>query len=432
MDSATCATCQTELPARAIFCGNCCTPVRCVNCKDLLDPNAKFCIVCGKRVGDGAASVAHDDDRPVLPVNKIRYEETTTSRSFEASFTNESAAALGSWLGTMPGSLMRDRLVASGVINPEVGERSDDPQMPALEQAIKSVQVGEVVEMSATNKEARVASELQRVFRREGDEFRLDDPRLKPGSKADATRRFVHLYLLACSVLDGRDSVPREELVEVAKHASLYDGNFNKAFNPPDNISIEDRNVRLMRPGREAAEQFLSEVLDDKVVGSWPPKSGSGSSVAKSKSGAQGDGAAHVSERSQRRQLGPSKALERMIASWNEMGPPIDGHAALQGKSMADKGLIGLWAIRLSTGDDAKMVGRETLANFILHAFEIQVSGGGLQKALEKVDDSRIIRGGGTKFRITSSGIKYVQQLVGLQTDQAVISANGSSNTVQK
>jgi hypothetical protein len=100
-----------------------------------------------------------------------------------------------------------------------------------------------------------------------------------------------------------------------------------------------------------------------------------------------------------------------LITAWKNQGQQIDGHALLVDSSAEVMGLVGLWAIRQIAGEDRMVVSTNDLAAFIGKAFEHKVSGRGLQLALQK-SKGNAFNVEGTKFHITPTGIKFVEELI--------------------
>ena len=79
-------------------------------------------------------------------------------------------------------------------------------------------------------------------------------------------------------------------------------------------------------------------------------------------------------------------------------------------RTVAEKGLFGLWAIRKVTDGEEKVVSPYKLASFIRHALEIKHSRNTYRKALEKEEEYVMDAEGG--FQINPSGIEKVEQMI--------------------
>lgn len=77
-----CQFCNQELPDGAKFCHKCYRQIVCLGCGELLIENSSICVYCGKEIK--MPSVQPN-------VNHIKYSETENGKSFEASFSDETA-----------------------------------------------------------------------------------------------------------------------------------------------------------------------------------------------------------------------------------------------------------------------------------------------------------------------------------------------------
>ena len=80
-----CQFCGQVLPDNARFCFNCKKQIVCQKCGEKLISGADICIYCGVELIHGTKDVGQ---------NYIRYKESQTEKSFEATFSNETAGAV--------------------------------------------------------------------------------------------------------------------------------------------------------------------------------------------------------------------------------------------------------------------------------------------------------------------------------------------------
>lgn len=80
-----CQFCGQELPDKAKFCFNCKKQIVCQQCGEKLIDGAEICIYCGTEINPTIITNSQ---------NHIKYIETQTEKSFEASFSNETAGAV--------------------------------------------------------------------------------------------------------------------------------------------------------------------------------------------------------------------------------------------------------------------------------------------------------------------------------------------------
>ena len=107
-------SCGSNLPERAIFCPTCAKQARCIVCRDLLEPNAWACVMCGALVGDGtvADKPANADEPASAAINTFEFEETEKRRAMKARVTDTAMANLSGTIGLLMGAgarALRDR-----------------------------------------------------------------------------------------------------------------------------------------------------------------------------------------------------------------------------------------------------------------------------------------------------------------------------------
>ncbi len=75
-----CVNCEKVLAENSLYCGNCGFQVSCKECKNILGKNENFCTGCGASIQPKSS---------VGAVNKIKFNETSSERSYEVAFTDE-------------------------------------------------------------------------------------------------------------------------------------------------------------------------------------------------------------------------------------------------------------------------------------------------------------------------------------------------------
>lgn len=91
MNITECQNCSKPLKETASFCGKCKTQVKCLNCKEAIAPDDECCENCGTDISK------RNGNTGVL--NKIRFQENSEGRFFEAEFTDEVGKDLTGTLG---------------------------------------------------------------------------------------------------------------------------------------------------------------------------------------------------------------------------------------------------------------------------------------------------------------------------------------------
>ncbi len=316
---------------------------------------------------------------------------------------------LGARLGTQPrrggrggGEAIPDEQLALPMGVPEPSEETE-----AAEYSPPVVELG-------TNRE-----KLRRIFDYAAEQLRLIQTRLKAKGKVDYATRLVYLFLYAHAE-EGRTRVRRTDLNEMLISAGLYDGNIRKWIaNSPD-LMRDGEGLELNIPGREQARRILDEVLDPDRPDGWTI--GSSPQMRRTKSGSKRDETTDGSPKGGRRKgsstAGRSTPVKEWVAAWKSRKRQIDGHSLLRDRSLADKGIFALWAIRDTMGESAKLVSPCRLSNFLYEAFEIKADDRALGRALaaEASSSKRVLKidDQGVKYQINPSGIKYAEEMAGV------------------
>ncbi len=92
----TCFSCDSILDQGYRFCPSCGTNIKCKNCDTFLIKDAKFCFSCGTSIFEENKTTVNNEN-----ANTIKFKETKDERSYEVSFTNETASQVTSVVAGM-------------------------------------------------------------------------------------------------------------------------------------------------------------------------------------------------------------------------------------------------------------------------------------------------------------------------------------------
>lgn len=427
-----CPYCQQILLEKSTYCGSCGKQARCKSCRAIVLPNASFCDECGTRIGE-AGTVAVDDsaaspDSSVNTadgaVNTVQFEETNKGRSLHAKLTNEAVADLSGAFGqfiasqsgtggnrerkrpTLDAPLVNPQQLTAPDVNAGNGKEEDEPVIEAELQHEQPL-------LLAT------APNLQKIgefFRRDGDQLKLDDSRLKATGKLDFAKRLTFLFLYAWELYE-RPKVSRAELNSILQKEAVYDSNFINWLGKTSELRIENDVIELRREGREQAQKILQEALDSKIENVWTPNSQARHKQGKNERGSENKdaekGPATKSSASKTAKV-PADVVA-WVTKWKASDVNVDGHSAIKDRKLAEKGIFGLWAIRHVMGDAGKVVSRTKLAHFLYEAFEVKASDRSLEEALKtEFAKDKVLNVRGTMFQILPPGMEYGGNLAGL------------------
>lgn len=256
-----CQFCNQELPDGAKFCYKCYRQIACLDCGGLLIDNSSICVYCGKEIKMPSAQPN---------INHIKYSETENGKSFEATFSDETAGnVVDVFARFLP--IKRNNDIQQNVL-----------QLSQAEDA-KAEEIRDIVDdnkiINLNNNEN--ANKINSIFAVKGDSIILYEKRLKAKSKSDHQARICLLYLLY-SKQTAEKEVNREDLKGLMEKEKLYDGNFRAWFSQHKSYFIINNDaIELSPEGEEKAQDILSEVMDKSVDNSWSPNSGNQTSTTK-------------------------------------------------------------------------------------------------------------------------------------------------------
>lgn len=423
MDQVLCPSCRGKLPERGCYCPNCASQARCAVCREILEPGANACVECGALLDISNSGLAANGKLHSTPgLNRIRYEETKTSRSLDAEFTD---TAVDSLSGPLASALTERPYVQGPRRSPGTTPQQTGPEVaqlgiPTIEQEA-IIDATNYVTVEGTNNINPVAAtpsghtdpdleRLSSVFRQTGDTMVLDNSQLNARNKADAIRRLTYLALYFCEVR-GEAKVSKERILNLARDIGWFDNNTSKVFNNAADLSVNGEQVSLRSTGRKVAQDFLKEIDNPTVVEPWSP----GSSPRRTRSGRssakQETGSTKTPKATRQAMSNESKKVNGWLESYKSL-PNQPSHKLLYGKSVAEQGMVALWCIRKATDDADKVVSTYLLAKFILVAFESKVDRGNLGTQLKKRKEE-VVHLGKTQFQLNQTGMDYVDNILG-------------------
>jgi hypothetical protein len=273
MNDNLCYSCSTSIPDKAIFCPVCAKQVRCKNCHELLEPNARACTRCGTLLGEGGKVEPTDvsNTQNVAP-NRIEYKETLKMRSLTASFTN----GVGSELTETLNLLLSNRIgVRSNESTVYVDGNSKQLLPGGNQDSIKGDELKDVIDSQfgmdkSRDKDSDNKEKLKQIFRYEDNQFKLIEPRIKATNKLDFARKLCFLFLFANEV-ENHLNVQRSELNIILSENNVMDSNIRTWISNSPDLEISGNIVKLKNPGREKAINILTDVFDHNITNSWLP-----------------------------------------------------------------------------------------------------------------------------------------------------------------
>jgi hypothetical protein len=356
--------------------------------------------MCGTTVGTGAAIAIANGN--TFQMNTLELQEDTKSRSVRISFSDAAVSSIGETIN----QLGLDKLAPRG-LRPFKAPVTSTGAMPLLPPANQDGEGDQVIDTQATAALAPIAGDAERIrhiFESDGEDFKLEEDRLKADSGLEYARRLTYLFIYAHE-LAGRKPISYGSVKKILEVSKVLDTNTRHELGQKMAVEIEGDTIRLKKGGREKAIQALNEILDSNHPDpGWTPESRS--RTAKNGSDAK--------EARPRGQVGRkrSKQAEEWAAKWEKHTDHVAGHFMLKGKTVLDKAVLALWAIHKVGG---KAASARYIQRFITHAFSFNEKERSidtlLQRKKRKNGQEFVIKTDGG-YKLTPSGAKHAEQIV--------------------
>ena len=319
--------------------------------------------------------------------NKLRYRATTRTVELEADFTDATAEVIGQLLTGVVRPAITGRPVAktksdvASVIEAPARLASPDgngsPETP-------SKTVGQDPVTAGSNG-SQLSGDLQTIFTLIDGQLTFDKSELKAKSQRDHVERMVYLYLLA------NGATERSEINALLGKPGLYDSNA-RTFLANDSYTrrTSDGLLELTSEGREQARTYAAEAVDPDVSGTWSPQRKSPRKPRGRQSATKTKDNGDSQDESPKRARSSGRGRPRLADTVKPWVAALDGagvkkevmHEAMKGESLANKGLVGLWAIQKVT-DQVDPITTGQLTRFLKDSFAVQVHKNSLERALK-------------------------------------------------
>jgi len=349
--------------------------------------------------------------------NTLEYRETERGRAFKARLTDTAIESVGESLGTYMG---RVRGVHQGIGTARRGEaRSTEESV--IDAGVAESAPDHIETYPGEGNAAQVPHllgddmhKLEHFVQRQGDRWVLVNSRLKATNKLDHAKRAIVLLLYAHEV-HGEPHLARGSITTFLKEIAANNGAI-RHWLANDAILLlrgEANTVFLSLPGKDQAREILDEALDPQRPDTYTP----GQEIRRRKSRGIAGSSADIDKQGQAGKMpGRPKKVAPLLPSWDAKARELqlDGnamHRLLAERTLADKGVVALWAIRVASGDAVKDVSARTLADFLWEAFQVRESPRSLDNALRE-GAGKVENVQGSIYHILPPGSDYAETLV--------------------
>lgn len=232
-----CQFCGQELPEGAKFCYNCNKQIACVACGRPLVEGAQICVFCGREV---KSRIKNSEG------NYIKYSESGSEKSFEASFSDETAGNVVSVFASLVPGLKLKTI-------PSPDYNSGIPG--------STIVINDAIQTDNRN--------INNLFREKDGVVYLVEKRLKGSTKIDQQGRACLLFMLYYYE-NGLGDVSKETINSFMTREGLNDAHFSAwmSRNSAYFIKHEDQ-YELSNGGVDKAKEYLAEVFDDSIEQKW-------------------------------------------------------------------------------------------------------------------------------------------------------------------
>lgn len=250
-----CQFCGQELPENAKFCFKCRRQIICTSCGERLIEGASICVFCGNEI-----SMPNNNGQ-----NYIKYKETKTSKSFEATFSNETAGAVvDTFAQFLP--LKKNVLGKTKDIFHDV-QVADDAQIADAEDITPAKVLLPAQQENSTNEKPNIRD----IFKVRGDnEVYLYETNLKANSKVDYAGRLTILYLFYMQS-NGTKEVLKTDVIAFLKKVGLNnDGSYRSRMSKMKSLyNVNNDCYCLSRAGEERAKEYLNDIFNEDRIDNW-------------------------------------------------------------------------------------------------------------------------------------------------------------------
>jgi hypothetical protein len=244
-----CIYCNSQLPEKGFFCPNCFKQTKCKHCNENLIKDAKICVFCGEEIGQkGNAS----------NFNSIEFSETEKGRKFKASFTDTVGQSISDSFG----------MILANKIGTKRNLPTALPPSNNNHQEVETEDTEAEISNPSTISTTPELEQLKKIFKEDGENISLLETRLKAKSKRDYGIRLA-LVFLYYKHLSGIDNVPRSNLTAILEDASVEDANFRYWLGNNPLIGVNNNQVHIKAPGKDAAREYITEIFNPEIKDKW-------------------------------------------------------------------------------------------------------------------------------------------------------------------
>lgn len=254
-----CNYCDTTLAEGVNFCSSCFKQVVCLNCKEVLSPNAPRCLFCG--------DFLVDNNKSTIQMNKFEYDENEHGRHIRALFSDVVANSVGqTFFNVLPFKLQNNNPINKIELPSQNTETFASTSLSEEKNTDQTTSLGE-----NKNQNSQAEEKLNKIFIVRDENISLHETRLKADSQLNYGIRTVLLFLYYNLEIKQKDEVQRSEITDLLGKYDLNTGGYRHWFANKSANYINNNNgsLSLTQEGIEQAEAFLKDVFNSNIPNNW-------------------------------------------------------------------------------------------------------------------------------------------------------------------
>ncbi len=271
---------------------------------------------------------------------------------------------------------------------------------------------------AASSQPAASQEGIWEIFRDHEGRITQERRDLKETGKRDYIVRLAHLYLYARHQHDD-EKVPRDDVFKILDEAGVKDNHRSTYIYKSGIHADENQTLRLTLDGRDRAQRYLAEALDQISPEGWRlgAESRSGGNLTKKQS-----------------KKGSEPLSDTVIAGWVSHEATTElvkttPHGTIDTMRLRNRALFALYCLE-KAGVNTEVQSSQ-IARYLFAAFQIQIKAKSIPQALAKAVENKPAYATYRKdsgYRITTSEIEHIESLLKSKQTEHTLATTAEAN----